>query len=159
MTDGERIDALEERLQALEDERAIYRLMASYGPAADSNSLDRAGALWTEDGIYDVDVGRWQGPAEIAAMLAGDFHQESLASGCAHQVSVSRVTVDGDRAVVTGYLQLVIRGERFFEIRRQTAQRWELARTAAGWRIAHRTGRLIDGSEPARALLRAGLED
>jgi hypothetical protein len=38
-----------------------------------------------------------------------------------------------------------------------TANRWELVRTAEGWKFKHRTLRQLDGSEPARKLLRGAL--
>jgi uncharacterized protein (TIGR02246 family) len=155
---ADRPTRLEVRVRALEDERAIYELMASYGPAVDSNSRVEASRLWVSDGVYDVDVGEWRGQEEIAAMLGEDLHQSSLAAGCSHQVSVSKVAVDGDVAVATGYMQLIVRNGETFEVRRQTVQRWELVRTEAGWRIAHRTGRLIDGGPAARALLARSLD-
>ena len=153
-----RLEQLERRVQELEDERAIYELMASYGPAVDSDSRAEAAQLWVSDGVYDVDVGEWRGQAEIAAMLGGDYHQSSLAAGCSHQVSVSKLTVDDNTAVATGYMQLIVCSGETFELRRQTVQRWELVRTAAGWRIAHRTGRLIDGGPAARRLLARALD-
>jgi hypothetical protein len=36
--------------------------------------------------------------------------------------------------------------------------RWELARTATGWKIKRRTIRPVDGSEPSRELLRGALQ-
>jgi hypothetical protein len=33
--------------------------------------------------------------------------------------------------------------------------RWDLVRTASGWKIKRRTLRLVDGSEPAREILRS----
>jgi len=39
-----------------------------------------------------------------------------------------------------------------------TANRWELVRTASGWKIKRRTLRPLDGSEPARELLRGALK-
>jgi uncharacterized protein (TIGR02246 family) len=153
-----RFAQLERRIEALEDERAIYELMASYGPAVDSNSRQEAARLWISDGVYDVDVGEWRGQDAIAAMLGGDYHQSCLADGCSHQVSISKVTVDGDAAVATGYMQLIVRSGETFELRRQTVQRWELVRTAEGWRISHRTGRLIDGGPDARGLLARALD-
>jgi uncharacterized protein (TIGR02246 family) len=154
----DRLARIELRVQALEDERAVYELMASYGPAVDSNSREEAARLWISDGVYDVDVGEWRGQDAIAAMLSEDFHQSCLADGCSHQVSISKVTVDGDTAVATGYMQLIVRNGETFELRRQTVQRWELVRTDEGWRIAHRTGRLIDGGPEARGLLARALD-
>jgi len=154
---GERLAALERRIEVLEDEMEIRRLIASYGPAVDSNSREAAARMWTEEGLYDVDIGSWSGRAEISAMLAGEFHQDCLVHGCAHLASVSVISLDGDSAVATGYLQLIVRSGDEFEIRRQTAQRWELVRTDEGWKIQKRIGRLIDGSREPRDMLESGL--
>jgi hypothetical protein len=40
-------------------------------------------------------------------MLGGEFHQGLLAAGCCHQVSISSVAIDGDKAVAIGYMQLL----------------------------------------------------
>ena len=45
-----------------------------------------------------------------------------------------------------------------FRIHRVAANRWELVRTAAGWKIKRRTVRTLDGSEPAREILRGALK-
>jgi hypothetical protein len=44
-----------------------------------------------------------------------------------------------------------------FRIHRMTANRWDLVRTPQGWKIEHRTLRQLDGSEPARAILRQAI--
>lgn len=44
-----------------------------------------------------------------------------------------------------------------FRIHRMTANRWDLVRTPQGWKIKHRTLRQLDGSEPARAILRQAI--
>jgi hypothetical protein len=38
-----------------------------------------------------------------------------------------------------------------------TANRWELVRTLEGWKIKHRTLRQLDGTEPARKILRGAI--
>ena len=54
-TGEQRIAALEARLRQLEDERDITRLIATYGPLVDAGAAAEVAALWTDDGIYDVD--------------------------------------------------------------------------------------------------------
>ncbi len=41
---------------------------------------------------------------------------------------------------------------------RVAANRWEFVRTAAGWKINRRTVRSLDGSLPAREILRGAVE-
>jgi hypothetical protein len=50
MTVEERLAVLEQRLRRAEDELAIARLMASYGPLADAGDADAVAGLWAEDG-------------------------------------------------------------------------------------------------------------
>lgn len=149
---------LELRVRDLEDLLEIQSLVAAYGPAVDSGAALAAAALWTESGSYDVDTGRYEGRAGIADMVASPGHQRLLDKGCAHVTGAPQVQVDGDAASAVCHSQLLVRREdgRGFDVVRATAHRWELVRTPEGWRVAARTGRLLDGSETARALLRPG---
>ena len=94
-TIDERFAALERRIALLEDQVAIYQLMAAYGPAADSGSTDRATSLWAEDGIYDLHSRVMTGRGEIAQELEGEWHQGLIAQGSGHIVSMPHVVVDG----------------------------------------------------------------
>ena len=47
---------------------------------------------------------------------------------------------------------------RGYRAHRVGANRWELKRTAQGWKIKRRTLRQLDGSEPARELLRTAVK-
>ncbi|HEV8297210.1 MAG TPA: nuclear transport factor 2 family protein, partial [Acidimicrobiales bacterium] len=91
------VRALDARVRHLEDTLALYELIASYGPAADSGSGARAAALFTEDGTYDAQVGEWTGRADIAAMFDADMHRGLMNGGCGHVLSLPRVVIDGDR--------------------------------------------------------------
>jgi uncharacterized protein (TIGR02246 family) len=150
---------ISETLRVLEDEREIIRLISSYGPAVDSGQSEVAAAIWTDDGVYDTDSAVWRGRAEIAGMVEGSFHQQLIAEGAAHVVGVPHIRVDGHRAVATCYSRVFRHGEGGFEVWRVAVNRWELVRTAEGWRTAYRTNRLLDGSEAARELLRRAGED
>src|SRR5882757_11328369 len=78
----------------------------------------------------------------------------SIAGGLAHFAGLPRIELDGDRAVVTSYLQILTPHptaalhevpnhgvSKGFRIHRVAANRWELERTAAGWKIRRRTVR------------------
>jgi hypothetical protein len=94
-----------------------------------------------------------------------------MAGGLAHFASLPHIDIDGDTAVVTSYLQILtpdhaaapveIPGHgasRGFRIHRIGANRWELERTGMGWKIRRRVLRPLDGSEPARTILRGAIE-
>ena len=152
----QRIAALEARLRQLEDERDIMRLIATYGPLVDAGAAAEVAALWTDDGIYDVDEVYLEGHEQLAAMVRSRAHQAWIRSGCAHVVGPARVTVTGDTAVAVCHSLMVVRDDEHFVVRRATANHWELVRTAAGWKVARRTNRVLDGREESPLLLAEG---
>ena len=157
--DGQdRLAALEQRVQQLEDQVALYRLISSYGPAVDTGSAEAAGALWDEDGVYEFDTSRLDGPDGIAAMVRSDGHQGLIHQGCAHILALPVVTVDGDRATAAGYSRVYRHTDQGYEIWRVSANAWEFRRTDAGWRVVRRVNRTIDGGPEARRLLEVGVE-
>jgi len=152
------VDELARRVAALEDELAIYRVLARYGPLVDSGSGTEAAALWTADGEYDAGVGQWTGPEAIAGMVAGRGHQGLIHAGAAHVLGgVPHVVIDGDIAVAVAYFHLHRRSGDEFRVWRVTATRWDLVRDGTTWKVARRVNRLLDGSEEARQLLRDGV--
>jgi len=148
----ERFGALEARLRAVEDELALYRLMTSYGPAADSGDGTKASELWTEDGVYDADgPGVMDGRGAIVAMLSDEGHQ-SMVPGCAHLNHPVVIQLDGDRATAVGYSQVWRTDDGAHRVFRLAANKWEFARTDAGWRVVRRTNRRLD-TQAAREIL------
>lgn len=145
---------LEERVGAIEDRLAIYDVIATYGPAADSGAVEQTVDLWTDDGVYDIDgVGSFRGGEELASCFTSDLHQGYIHQGSAHVMSLPKVRVEGDHASAINYALLFIRDGEHFRVQRSVASRWDLVRTAAGWKVRHRTNVLLDGSEAGRSLL------
>ncbi len=58
--------------------------MASYGPLVDAGDGDAVGALWAEDGEYDVDGWHMRTRVEVAAMVRSPAHQGLIGRGSAH---------------------------------------------------------------------------
>ena len=163
---------LEARLRAVEDRLAILNLIASHPLGADTASVDHVRAAWADDGVVDLGGGKGaSGNVAIAAMVAAPGHHAALAGGLAHFAGLPHIEVKGDRAIVTSYLLILAphpAGEPVevpnhgasagFRVHRAGVNRWELVRAATGWKIERRTLRSLDGSEPARDLLRRGLD-
>jgi uncharacterized protein (TIGR02246 family) len=149
---------LESRIAALEDRLAIRQLVASYGPAVDSLDRDGVGALWAEDGRYDFGGDPLEGRDAVASLIDLDTHRKYVGQGSSHILSLPRIEIDGERAVVVNYSQVFVRDpsstQAGWHADRCSANRWELVRTAHGWKVTARTNRLLDGSQPARDLLR-----
>ncbi|MGW4126148.1 nuclear transport factor 2 family protein [Nocardia sp. NPDC004711] len=153
----ERLAALESRLRLLEDEREIQRIVARYGPLVDGGAAEDVAALWTEDGVYDVDGLFMEGRGDISAMVRSATHQGFIAGGCAHFQGPVHITIDGDVATGASYSLMVLHRAGEFEVRRATAHHWRFDRTARGWRVRRRTSRALDGDDVAHGLLGAGV--
>ena len=163
------IGPLEQRIRAIEDRLEIYNLIASHPPSADTGADYYAEATYTDDGGFDrgPNLSGGRGNKAIGANLKSPGHQAAIAGGLAHFTGLPYIELDGDHAVVTSYLQILTpnkSGEaievpnhgasRGYHIHRVVTNRWELVRTAAGWKIKRRSLRLVDGSEPSREILR-----
>lgn len=144
-----RVDDLTRRVHALEDELAIHRLIVQYGLAVDVGAADRAAAVFTEDAVYDVDVGVMRGRQAVRDMVLGARHQ-SMVGRCAHQIGPAVVELDGDRAIASGYSRVYLQEENSIRIYRVSFNRWELERRAGRWLIARRTTRLLGHEEVTR---------
>lgn len=154
MTD---LDDLQRRLRHLEDERAIARLIASYGPAVDGADADAVAGLWAVDGTYDVEQWQMSSRADVHAMVSSPSHRDLVNSGCCHFLGPAVVTVDDDDAVaVCESLVLVSDGDSY-RVWRCTANHFTLRRIDERWLITARTSRLLNGDAAAHALLAAGL--
>jgi hypothetical protein len=161
------VAALVARLRALEDERAITRVILRYGPAADAGAVEAAAGLWLDDGVYDwnADAAPLTGRDTIARMLEGRAHQQLIGGGAAHFAGPPLVEVDGDRATALNYTMVLRNDGDRFVLWRASAVRWDLERTADGWAIRRRTNRLLDATGAGRELfadvmrVMAGTED
>jgi hypothetical protein len=164
--------SIEDRIRAIEDRLEIYNLIASHPPSADTGGSDHIAASWVEDGVFDrgENLSSPRGRNALASQVQSPEHQAAIARGIAHFTGLPHVEIDGDTAVVTSYLQILVpqtQGDpvevpnhgsgKGFRVHRMTANRWELVRTDTGWKFKHRTLRQLDGSEPARKILRGAL--
>ena len=164
--------SLEDRIRAVEDKLDILNLIASHPPSADTGADYFARSVYAEDG--ELDLGRdkaAKGNTTIGAMMKKPEHQAAIAGGLAHICGLPRIELDGDRATVFSYLQILTPHptaephevpnhgvSKGFRVHRVASNRWELERTASGWKIRKRTVRTLDGTEPAREILRGALK-
>ena len=164
---------LEQRLRLIEDRLEIYNLIASHPPSADTAAGNYTASVWTEDGMFDrgAEFPRPTGRMAIADGSSNPEHHRAIEQGIAHFAGLPYVRVTGDTAFAISYLQILVpdhMGPQFdvpnhgssrgFHIHRVSANRWEFVRTEEGWKIKRRTLRPLDGSEPAREILRGALE-
>ena len=164
---------LEQRLRMIEDRLEIYNLIASHPPSADIAAGDYTASVWTEDGVFDRGA-EFPRPTDRMAIAGGSSnpeHHRAIEQGIAHFSGLPYVRVTGDTAFAISYLQILVPdrvgpqfdvpnhgSSRGFHVHRVSANRWEFVRTEEGWKIKRRTLRPLDGSEPAREILRGALE-
>ena len=159
---------LEDRLRAVEDTLAIYHLIASHPPAADTGADSYYRNAFTTDGTIDLGGGKAKnGNEEIAGVVKTPEHQAAIAGGLCHFAGLPRVKLNGDTAVAVSYLQVLepnreakpvaLSGHGLssgYRIHRLGANRWDLKRTPDGWKVTRRAYRMLDGTNAARELLR-----
>jgi uncharacterized protein (TIGR02246 family) len=149
---------VEKRLQHIEDERAVERLIASYGPLVDAGDADATAELWAVDGSYDVEGWHMQSRADVAAMVRSDAHQGLIHHGCSHFLGPAVVNVDGDDAVAVCESVLLLRRNGAYIAARAGANHFQLRRIDGRWQIVARTTHALDGSTEPRELLSAGVK-
>ncbi|MCV7382255.1 nuclear transport factor 2 family protein [Mycolicibacter longobardus] len=155
----QRLAELERRLQQIEDERAIERLIASYGPLVDAGEADSAAALWRDDGVYDVENWLMAGREDIAAMVRSRGHQDLISRGCTHFLGPAVVTVHGDEAVAVCESTLLVKQGDEYRVARAAANYFHLRRAPeppGRWQTVRRITRLLDGSAESHTLLADG---
>jgi ketosteroid isomerase-like protein len=102
------LDALSERIDRLESERAIVQVMYEYGRALDYGDLDAFLDCFTDDADYVVDM-RLGGPAVLSfhgrEELAGyhEWHTHAPDAWHKHVTTNPSVTIDGDTATAVSY--------------------------------------------------------
>jgi uncharacterized protein (TIGR02246 family) len=149
----ETVTALAGRVERLEDELAIHRLLVRYGLGVDAGDPERAAAVFTEDGVYDVDVGLMEGREAVRAMVRGRRHQE-MVGHCAHQIGPAVVTVESAaRATAVGYSRVYLETRAGTHVYRVSLNTWDLVKRDGAWQIARRTTRVL-GHPEAPDLLR-----
>lgn len=165
---------LEQRLQIIEDKLAIYELIASHPPSADTGLAEYTAAVYMEEGTFNrgEELDGAKGVDAIAAFILRPEHEEAIKSGLAHFTGLPLIDLRGNKAIVTSYLQLLQldkQGEpremanhgysTGYRIHRVVVNRWELERHEGRWKIHSRTLLPVDGTDAPRELLARGLSD
>jgi len=150
------LSALAARVQRLEDEREVQRVLTSYGLAVDSDSVEAMMRLYAEDAVVDIDgTTLMHGREETRQIVEGSAHQAILPT-CAHVMGPYVVEVEGDRAVATGYATVFTLQEGRQQVWRQSFGRFDLERREGRWQITRRSSRSL-GHEQAFELVRPAL--
>jgi hypothetical protein len=163
---------LETRLRALEDRQEILNLLAASPFSSEAPSAAFQEGMYTEDAVMDRGAGSQPlvGRKAVVDTVRVPDHLAAVEAGMAHFAGLPHIRIEGDRAVATGYLAIMVPSPDAPKVGlgnyapasglmlwRLTANRWELIRTSQGWRMTKRTIRAAP-SQPARALLSRAID-
>ncbi len=163
---------IEARLAAIEDRLAIYTLIASHPPSADTAFADYTRSVYVDDGVFDrgSTLEGARGVDAIASFTLKPEHEEAIQGGLAHFTSLPLIDLQGDEAVVTSYLQVIQLDHEGaprllpnhgtstgYRIHRVVINRWNLVKRGSEWWVKTRTLLPVDGSAAPRKLLTEGL--
>lgn len=160
----DRLAVLEARLSALEDERAIRELLARYGYYADAPLDDEYFALFTDDCVMDVSVGRGTDPYEVVRWEGLDEMRRFLAERTAQhdnnfygrsfhvQGNNLAVKVRGDDAVASGYSFIFHQDGATLKLLSASMNEWAFRREGCRWLIRMRKRRMAGAPDIAKVL-------
>lgn len=156
-----RLAALEERVERLEDEKAITELLARYGYYADAKLDDEYYALFTENCVMDVSSGqqpepyevvRWEGRDKLRQFLTertaqhdNGFYGRSMH---AHGNNLA-IKVNGDTAVATSYSLILHQDGATLKLLGASVNEWQMAKVAGTWLIQERKRRMLGAPDTA----------
>ncbi|EOV3157496.1 nuclear transport factor 2 family protein (plasmid) [Enterobacter ludwigii] len=174
MTESIQETSIEKRLRVIEDKLAIYELIASHPPSADTGLAEYTASVYLENGVFDRGpvLDGAHGVKAIAEFIQRPQHEEAIRGGLAHFTGLPLIDLRGDHAIVTTYLMIIHLDHEGaprelanhgtsngYRIHRVVANRWMLERQNGRWKVAKRTLLPIDGSDGPRELLKQGLSD
>lgn len=122
-----------------EDRAAIHDLFTRYCCALDNGEVETVVACFTEDAALKSPVVDIAGHDEIRAFAGRFAAQRAAGTQFRHMVTNIAVTVDGDRAVATAYLLVLISQGGSHRTLPPGRYECDLVKRDGTWRFARRT--------------------
>lgn len=132
--------SLETRMQRVEDELAISRILVDYAAFLDGRDYARYADLFAPDGEWTNAAGTHKGPAAIRQMLERTLGPPGAPNASNyHLISNPRIDLAGDRATATSRYLFMMRGTGGQPTPSLAGiYRDELVRQGGKWKIARR---------------------
>src|SRR5690606_23380823 len=160
-------DQLAQRVQALEDEKAVREVLVQYGEYLDARAYASYAALFAQDGVWSGGFGTFTGPAAIEKMLVENMGAQEpgfINKDSFHLNSTMVVNVDGDTATARSRYLFMTRSPEDRPVV-ALAGRYEdqLVRENGAWKIKARKSHGVipyrDGNVPPPAQRHAVLDE
>jgi ketosteroid isomerase-like protein len=137
------MSSVEQRLQALEDKRALQERITAYLVAVDDlSSVDAVLASFTEDAVFDmtgIDYGRFEGEKELRQFFEGVFAGMSHHAHYATNFHIDGL--QGDRASCRTHVIGMGRSKEGDDVLFYLQYHLEYRRTGDGWKITRFSGK------------------
>jgi hypothetical protein len=150
MSVEDRLAQMEARLQRLEDQEKIRRCLARYGYNADLGRSEEYLALWSEDGLYDLDAGPLRGEPALREMITSPtgHHKSAIENRSMHAVGNLFIEIEGDTAFAEGYSIVWVRGADGKHAPHTAGyNHWDFRRKGDGWLMTRRLRREVGGPQ------------
>ena len=121
----------------MSDREDIIDVLTHYATGIDRRDWPLFRTAFTEDCVLDYgDIGTWHGVDEVTAFMD---QAHAMAGHTLHRLTNHAITIDGDTATARTYVDgLIMAADNTSGVNAIGFYDDELARTADGWRIAHR---------------------
>lgn len=158
------------RITATEDRLEILNLLAGSAFSSDVASEPYWTNMFTKDASFDRGPRQEKGRDEILKIVNAPEQKEAIKAGMTHLAMLPHITLNGDNAVATGYLLIVVPDTTAshiklpgkgtspgFSIYQLSVNQWKLSRTTDGWKVSNRTVRPISSAD-SRAIIQQAIE-
>jgi hypothetical protein len=158
------------RITAAEDRLEILNLLAGSAFSSDVASEAYWTKMFKEDAIFDRGVKQDKGREEILKIINAPDQKEAIKAGMTHLAMLPHIKLNGDNAVATGYLLIVMPDSAAshvklagkgvspgFSIYQVTLNKYKFVRTTDGWKVSQRTVRPISAND-SRDIIRNAIE-
>lgn len=160
------------RITSTVDYLEILNLLAGSAYSSDIASEAYWKKMFIEDATFDMGSDKQiKGRQEILKIVSSPGQYEASKAGMTHLAMLPHIAINGDSAVATGYLLIVLPDtaashEKLagkgtspgFSIYQVTTNRWELVRTLTGWKVSRRTVLPI-GNKNAHTIIQQAIEE
>ena len=150
-----RLEALEKRVQVLEDQEKIRECLARYSFTADLGLSEEYVDNYTDDGVIDLRPSTawggptWQGKEQLREFIYNQTGHKSVEGKSMHITTTEFIRVDGNRGWAEGYDLLVLcvgKEDEDYKVLTGGFNRWQFEKQGDRWYVKYRLRRPAGGA-------------